>query len=230
MILSSFAFAVGQLRDPRFRRVIWLGFALAIALLFAMYALILLVVQIFVPGTLTLPIAGEVTGLRTLLSLGSIVFVIGLSVFLMAPVASAFTGLFLDEVATAVEDAHFPNLPPATPTSTLDALRDSVSYFGLLVGLNLIGMIVFVISGGLGMVVIWAINAWLLSREYITMVALRRMTREQARELRRRHPIRLWLAGAMLAVPLTIPFLNLLMPVIGAAAFTHLFHRLIARA
>jgi len=90
-------------------------------------------------------------------------------------------------------------------------------------------MIVFVISGGLGMVVIWAINAWLLSREYITMVALRRMTREQARDLRRRHPVRLWLAGAMLAVPLTIPFVNLLMPVIGAAAFTHLFHRLTSR-
>jgi CysZ protein len=217
------------LRDPRFRRVIWLGFALAVALLFMMYALILLVVQVLVPGTLTLPIAGEVTGLRTLLSLGSIVFVIGLSVFLMAPVASAFTGLFLDEVATAVEDVHFPGLPPATPTSTMDALRDSVSYFGLLVGLNLIGMIVFVISGGLGMIVIWGINAWLLSREYITMVALRRMSRLQARELRRRHPVRLWLAGAMLAVPLTIPFLNLLMPVIGAAAFTHLFHRLTSR-
>lgn len=229
MILSSFAFAIGQLRDPRFRRVIWLGVALAIALLFAMYALILLVVQVFVPGTLTLPIAGEVTGLRTLLSIGSILFLIGLSVFLMAPVASAFTGLFLDEVATAVEDEHFPRLPAPTPVPFVTALRDSVSYFGLLVGLNLIGMIVFVISGGLGMVVIWGVNAWLLSREYITMVALRRMSREQARTLRRGHPIRLWLAGALLAVPLTIPFVNLLMPVIGAAAFTHLFHRLTAR-
>ena len=229
MILSSFAFAVGQLRDPRFRRVIWLGVALAIALLFMMYALILLVVQVFVPGTLTLPIAGEVTGLRTLLSLGSILFMTGLSVFLMAPVASAFTGLFLDDVANAVEAEHFPRLSPPAPVPFAVALRDSVSYFGLLVGLNLVGMIVFVISGGLGMVVIWAINAWLLSREYITMVALRRMTREQARDLRRRHPVRLWLAGAMLAVPLTIPFVNLLMPVIGAAAFTHLFHRLTSR-
>jgi CysZ protein len=229
MILSSYAFAVGQLRDLRFRRVIWLGVALAIALLFAMYALILLVVQVFVPGTLTLPIAGEVTGLRTLLSIGSILFMTGLSVFLMAPVASAFTGLFLDDVANAVEAEHFPRLTPPTPVPFAVALRDSVSYFGLLVGLNLAGMVVFVISGGLGMVVIWAINAWLLSREYITMVALRRMTREQARDLRRRHPVRLWLAGAMLAVPLTIPFINLLMPVVGAAAFTHLFHRLTSR-
>lgn len=229
MILSSFAFAVGQLRDLRFRRIIWLGIALAIALLFAIYALLLLVVQVFVPGTLTLPIAGEVTGLRTLLSLGSVLFMTGLSVFLMAPVASAFTGLFLDDVANAVEAEHFPHLTRPAPLPFWTAARDSISYFVLLVGLNLIGMIVFVLSGGLGVVVLWGINAWLLSREYITMVALRRMTRQQARELCRLHPVRLWLAGVMLAIPLTIPFVNLLMPVIGAAAFTHLFHRLTTR-
>jgi len=29
----------------------------------------------------------------------------------------------------------------------------------------------------------------------------------------------------IMAVPLTVPVLNLLVPVIGAAAFTHLYHR-----
>ena len=33
---------------------------------------------------------------------------IGLSVFLMVPVASAFTGFFLEDVAEAVEDRHYP--------------------------------------------------------------------------------------------------------------------------
>lgn len=230
MILSSFAFAVGQLRDPRFRRVIWLGIALAIALLFVMYALMLLVVQLFVPGTLTLPLAGEVGGLQTLLSIGSLFFLIGLSVFLMAPVASAFTSLFLDDVANAVEAEHYPHMTPPAPVGFLTALRETLGYFGLLVGLNLLGMVVFVISGGLGMIVLWAINAWLLSREYFMMVAMRRMNRAQAAELRRKFRVRLWFAGAMLAVPLTIPLVNLLMPVVGAAAFTHLYHRLSARA
>ncbi len=230
MILSSFAFAVGQLRDPRFRRVIWLGIALAIALLFVMYALILLVVQVFVPGTLTLPLAGEVSGLQTLLSIGSLFFLIGLSVFLMAPVASAFTSLFLDDVANAVEARHYPHLTPPAAAGFLTALRETLGYFGLLAGLNLLGMGVFVISGGLGMIVLWAINAWLLSREYFMMVAMRRMPRAQAIELRRKFRVRLWVAGAMLAVPLTIPIVNLLMPVVGAAAFTHLYHRLSARA
>jgi CysZ protein len=228
MILSSFAFAVGQLRDTRFRRVIWLGVALAIALLFAMYALLLLVVQLFVPGSLTIPLAGEVTGLRTLLSIGSLLFLIGMSVFLMAPVASAFTGLFLDDVANAVEAEHYPNLPTPMPVPFWDAAVDSAKYFALLVALNLFGLLVFALSGGLGMIALWAINGYALSREYFTMIALRRLSPQAAHALRRRHPVRLWLAGTLLAVPLSIPFVNLLMPVIGAAAFTHLYHRLSA--
>ncbi len=35
MILSSFFAALGQIADPRFRRVIWLGIALTVALLVA---------------------------------------------------------------------------------------------------------------------------------------------------------------------------------------------------
>ena len=105
-----------------------------------MYALVLLVVQVFVPGTLTLPLAGEVSGLQTLLSIGSLVFMLGLSVFLMVPVASAFTGLFLEDVADAVERQRFyPGLPAPTPVSFTTALTDSLRYFGLLIALNLGG-------------------------------------------------------------------------------------------
>ncbi len=32
-----------------------------------------------------------------------------------------------------------------------------------------------------------------------------------------------------MAVPLSVPLLNLAVPVVGAAAFTHLFHRLAGR-
>ena len=46
------------------------------------------------------------------------------------------------------------------------------------------------------------------------------------REFLRAHGGRLWLAGALMAVPLTIPLVNLLVPVLGAATFTHLVNRL----
>lgn len=229
MILTAYLRALGQAGDPAFRRVIWLGLALALALLVAMYAAILLVVDLFTPETVTIPLAGEVTGLGTLLSVGSLFFMLGLSVFLMAPVASAFTGLFLDDVADAVEARHYPHLPQAPRAGLWVTLTDSARYFALLVGLNLLGMILFAVSGGLGIVGIWAINGFLLSREYFTMVALRRVSPATAAALRRAWRGRLWLAGLALAVPLTVPLVNLMVPVLGAAAFTHIFHAIAAR-
>ncbi|KPQ07557.1 MAG: putative protein involved in cysteine biosynthesis [Rhodobacteraceae bacterium HLUCCA12] len=226
MILASFRLALAQTGDPAFRRVIWLGLALAVALLFAMYAGFLLLIQLFIPETITIPFAGEVNGLGTLLSFASILFMLILSVFLMVPVASAFTGLFLDDVADSVEARHYPHLSSAPRAPFWASLTDSARYFVLLIGLNLLGILLFVFSGGVGIVGLWLINGFLLAREYFSMIALRRLPAQAAQELRRRHRFRIWMAGILMSIPLTIPVLNLFVPVLGAAAFTHLFHRL----
>jgi CysZ protein len=226
MITGSIAAALRQWNDPKFRRAIWFGLALAISLLFAMYAVVLLIVQVVTPDALTLPWIGEVSGLATLLSLASVAFMLVLSIFLMVPVASAFTGLFLDDVADAVEARHYPHLPQAPRASFLTALVDSLRYFGVLVALNLVGMVVFIFSGGLGIVALWLINGYLLSREYFTMIALRRLPPDAAHAMRRDNLFRLWTTGVLMAIPLSIPLVNLFMPVVAAATFTHLFHRL----
>lgn len=229
MILQAWILALRELADPRFRRVMWLGLALALALLFAMYALLLMVVDLFTQNPISLPLVGELRGLGALLSPASLLFMLMLSVFLMAPVASAFTGLFLDDVADQVERRHHPHLPPPRRTGPLESLIDSARYFGLLVALNLLGLVFFAFSGGIGMVAFWAINAALLAREYMTMIANRRLPPEWVARLRQEWRLRLWLAGMVMAVPLSIPGLNLVMPVLGAAAFTHLFHAIVAR-
>jgi CysZ protein len=54
------------------------------------------------------------------------------------------------------------------------------------------------------------------------------MGRKAAKALRKRHWLTVWWAGGLMAAPLSIPFVNLLVPVLGAATFTHLFHRLLA--
>jgi uncharacterized protein involved in cysteine biosynthesis len=58
------------------------------------------------------------------------------------------------------------------------------------------------------------------------MVATRRLGRAGAKALRKRHAARIWIAGTLMAAPLSVPLVNLLIPVLGAATFTHLFHRL----
>ncbi len=229
MILSSFLRALAQFADPRFRRVLWLGLALSLALLVAAYAGLLLLIEVLVGETVEIPLVGPVSGLDTLLSVGSALFMLVLSIFLMVPVAAAFSGLFLDTVAQAVEDRHYPGLAPAQGASFGDTLVSTVNFFGILVAVNLASLMLVPFVGPFAPVLFWAVNGWLLGREFFTGAALRRMDRTAARDLRRRHWFTLWAAGTLMAAPLTIPLVNLLIPVLGAATFTHIFHALARR-
>ena len=226
MIFGDFLKALEQLSDPRFRRVMVWGVGLTFALLVAVYALFLWAIQAFTPEVIEIPFVGPVSGLGTLLSWGSGLVMVGLSVFLMMPVASAFTSFFLDDVAQAVEDKHYPRLPPALKQSFGDAMMDTVNFFALLVTVNLLALVLYAFAGPFIPVVFWAVNGLLLGREYFTLVAARRLGRPAAKALRKRHWLTVWLAGGLMAAPLSIPLVNLLIPVLGAATFTHLFHRL----
>ncbi len=226
MIFTDFFKALTQLGDRRFRRVLWLGVALSLALLTGVYALALMLIQWALPETLSIPLVGPVEGLHSLLSWASALFMLGMSVFLMMPVASVFTGLFLEDVAKAVEDRHYPDLPPVPRLPLSDGLIDSLNFFGLLVAVNFGAFILYGFAGPFVPVVFWAVNGLLLGREYFTLVAMRRLGRAGAKALRRRHAGQIWLAGILMAAPLSVPLVNLLIPVLGAATFTHLFHRL----
>ncbi|TGD42972.1 hypothetical protein EEB11_11935 [Pseudotabrizicola sediminis] len=226
MIIGDFLKALRQLSDPRFRRVMVLGVLLSLALLVAVYAGFLVLIQTFIPDSIAIPFVGPVEGLDTLLSWGSALLMIGLSVFLMMPVASAFTGLFLEDVAQAVEDRHYPALPPAPRIPLGDALVDAANFFALLIAVNALALILYAFAGPFIPVVFWAVNGLLLGREYFTLVAMRRLGRERAKALRKQHWGKVWLAGTLMAAPLSVPLVNLLIPVLGAATFTHLFHRL----
>jgi uncharacterized protein involved in cysteine biosynthesis len=55
---------------------------------------------------------------------------------------------------------------------------------------------------------------------------MRRLGRKGAKALRARHNGAIWLAGTLMAAPLSFPLVNLFIPVLGVATFTHMFHRL----
>lgn len=226
MIFTAFGRAVAQLGDPRFVRVVGVGIVLALALLYGVYALFLGLIEWAVPGSITLPVIGPIGGIDTLLGWASLFFMLVLSIFLMMPVAALFSSLFLEDVAQAVEDRHYRDLPAVTPVSVWSGLREAINFFGLLLAVNAAALLAFGIVGPLSPVVFWGINGFLLGREYFTLVAMRRLGRDGARALRARHWGKVWLAGTLMAAPLTIPLVNLIIPVLGVATFTHLFHRL----
>jgi CysZ protein len=226
MIWDAFGKALGQMGDARFLRVLGLGLALTIGLLLAVYLGFVWLINVFGPDTLTLPWIGEIGGIDTLIGIGGIVVMIVASIVLMVPVASAFSSIFLDSVADAVEARHYPGLPPADALPLADTLITSFNFFFLLVFVNICGLIVFIWAGPLAPFLFWAMNGYLLGREYFTLAAERRIGRQAAIALRKRHGGLIWLAGALMAAPLSIPVINLVIPVLGAATFTHLFHML----
>ena len=226
MMIGDFLKALGQLGDGRFLRVMALGVVLSLALLAGVYAVFLAAIDLFVPGHVSIPFVGQVGGLTALLGWASLVLMLVLSVFLMVPVASAFTAFFLDEVAQAVEDRHYPGLPPADPARIGDMVVDTLGFLATLLVVNLLALALWPFAGPLVPVLFWGINGYLLGREYFTLVATRRIGRPAARALRRRYAGQVWLAGVLMAAPLSLPLVNLLVPVLGVATFTHMFHRL----
>lgn len=229
MIADAVLKAVGQLGDPRFRRVLVLGIGLTVALLVGVTALFVWLVGWFVPDSVTLPWIGEIVWVGGVLSWAVVPLMLVLSVFLMVPVASAFTGIFLDDVTDAVEARHYPGLDPAPGVPFATALRDSAAFLTVIVAANLAALVPYILLAPLAPVIFLALNGYLLGREYFQLIAMRRLGRAGARAARRRNAGTIWLAGAVMALPLAVPVVNLLVPVIGAAAFTHLFHRLEGR-
>lgn len=225
-MFGDFLAALGQLGDARFRRVLLLGLGLTIGLLAAITVALFWLAGWLVPDSFALPWMGEVSGLDTVVSWLMVVLMLVLSVVLMVPVAAAFTGIFLDDVAAAVEDRHYPHLPPVDAVPLGETIRDSIGFFGVVMAVNLVALLLFFFVGPLAPMLFWAVNGYLLGREYFQMAAIRRLGREGANRLRARHAGQVWLAGTLMAVPLSVPLINLLIPVIGAASFTHMVHRL----
>ena len=143
MIFTSFFKALAQISNPKFRRVLLLGIGLTIGLLVATYAGLLWIVQAFAAGGISLPFVGEVTWLGGLLGWGSLGLMTLLSVFLMVPVASAMTSLFLDDVAQAVEEVHYPTLPSVPRANFWEGLRDTVNFLGVLIGANILAFVLY---------------------------------------------------------------------------------------
>jgi len=226
MIFSDFLKALGQIDDRKFRGVLLRAVGLTVLLLAAFVYGTSVLLGWVLPDSLTLPWIGEITFLDDLGS--SLGFGAGLilSVFLMIPVASVFIGVFLESIAAAVEAKHFADLPKVTPVPILETLSDSLRFVGLMVVVNLLALVLYVLFAPLAPIIFWLVNGLLLGREYFQLVAMRRLGQKEANALRRRNFLSIWAAGTLMAIPLTVPVLNLIVPILGVATFTHQFHRL----
>jgi uncharacterized protein involved in cysteine biosynthesis len=224
-LIEDFGRALGQMGDARFLRVLLWGLVITVAALAVVFWAVMLVLGWLLPDSVTLPWLGPVGFLDDLASWAAVGLMLVLSVVLMVPVAAVVVGFFLDGIAGAVEARYYPGLPPPREVGIGAQLADSLRFFGLVVTVNLAALLVYLLVAPLAPFVFWLVNGFLLGREYFQLVAMRRLGPEGGRALARRHLGRIWIAGTAMAVPLSVPVLNLAVPILGVAVFTHQFQR-----
>jgi CysZ protein len=222
--------ALGQMSDPRFTRVLLWALALTVGALALVFWAIVGGLGWLLPDTVTLPWIGEVGFVDNLLSWAAIGLMLALSVVLMVPTAAAVVGFFLDDVADAVEAKHYPDLPPVKEQPLSTQIADSARFLALVVAVNVLALVIYLTVAPLAPFIFWIVNGFLLGREYFQLVAIRRLPPEEVKALRSRNGARIWLAGTAMAIPMSVPFLNLFVPVVGVAVFTHQFHRIAGTA
>jgi len=144
--------------------------------------------------------------------------------------------LMLEEIASAVEARHYPGLPPAREEPVIEMMGNAVRFAAVTVLLNLL---VFIIVVPLLLVTIvmipfipfvfYALNGYLLGQEYFEFAAVRRLDSATGRTLRRHFKFRIFICGIVIAVLMTIPFVNWLMPIVSMAYMVHLFEGMCSR-
>jgi CysZ protein len=147
------------------------------------------------------------------------------ALWLFVPFVLAIAGLFLDETAAAVERRHYPGLPAPRGASLAAQGVFNVTLALKVLGLNLVLLPIALLLPLVGGVLLWVVAAVSLGHGLFEGVAQRRMPVAEARVLRKRREFSVLAVGGVLAVLALVPFANLLVPVLGTAAMTHLLHR-----
>lgn len=207
--------------DPAIRRVLWISFAATIALLLTLPALTGWVLS-------TISIANWSWVDTTLDVLGGVA-VLALGILLFPAIVGLVASLFLDDVARAVEARHYSALPPPRRQRIGEMTWGAARFFLVLVAVNLVAVGIVLIVPGVNLFVFWLVNGYLLGREYFELVALRRFEPGAVPALWRAARGRFIFAGLVLAAILMVPIVNLIVPVLGAAFMTHIFHRAIGQ-
>ncbi|MDR3440724.1 EI24 domain-containing protein [Telmatospirillum sp.] len=214
-MIASLAKAIAQLSDPRFRRVLLIGLSTT----FVTYLLVYAAVGWGLSGLHVWGI-GWADTITDLLG-GLAIFVIALILF--PSVATLVLGFLQDEIATAVEARYYPALPAPRHQGLIEIGWGALRFAAVALLVNLLALPIYLLLlvAGIGAALYCIVNGYLLARDYFEMAAWRRLEPAAADRLRRRHWLRLWLLGIVLALVSTLPLVNLLAPLIATAAMVH---------
>jgi CysZ protein len=212
MISAAFK-AFGDLLSSEFRSVLFKAIGMTLALFIA----ILVAVEILLSYLMVIPWPWA----ETLAAIGAGLVLLVAFFFMMAPVTAIFAGLYLDDVAGRVEARHYSRDPKGVPLSGFRAVQTSLQFALVILLVNIV--VLPLVFTGIGAVALIVANAYLLSREFFEMIAMRHMPVDEARLLRRENTPRVFAAGFVPALLSIIPVVNLVVPLFATSYFMHIF-------
>ncbi len=150
---------------------------------------------------------------------------VGAMFVLLIPVASMFVAIFLDEIAEAVEQRFYAHDADGREQPLSEAILVGLKFTALVIVLNILILPFYLI--GIGFIAFFLLNGYLIGREYFEMVGVRHKPIGEVKQLRRAHGATVFIAGVMVAVLLTIPIVNFIVPVLGTAFMVHIYKRVV---
>ncbi|MDK9697203.1 MAG: sulfate transporter family protein [Siculibacillus sp.] len=227
LVVAAIGDGLADVSTPPFRGVLWRSLGVTIAVVAIVWAIgtrLVTGAAVDLAATHPLDVPHWLEAVRWFAGfLSGAMLLVGLS-FLVAPITTGVAGLFLDEVAEAVERSRYPLDPPGRALPVWPSLATAARFTVLSIAVNLVAL-PLVLFAGFGLVVFTLANGWLIGREYFEFAAARRVGLEEARRLRERHAGSAFLAGLAAAVLLSIPIANLLTPLFATATMVHLVRR-----
>lgn len=231
MIIEAARKAASRMFSAEFRRVFLKTIGLTLLILVGLWfglqqifsALAMPYLESFWPG---MPAWAGWLGLVTVIVAG-----IGFALLLalaIAPVTALVAGLFLDEIAELVERTDYPRDPPGSALPALQAIVLALKFVGVVILGNLVALVLLFVPG-INIAAFFLVNGYLLGREFFEFAALRFRSEAEAKALRKKHGMTVFLAGLVIAGFLAVPFLNLLTPLFAAAMMVHLHKAITAQ-
>lgn len=215
-MLTAYFRAFGQVFDPRILRLVGYSVAIAIAVFLGLWT--------GVAWLQTSTTVSEWKLVEWLVDILGGVATVVVTYFLFPVVMSATVGLFLEPVARAVEARHYPNSVAPHGLPIVGAVVATIRFLlkALLVNVLLLVFLLFPVVYPFAWL---AGNAYLLSREYFELVALRHVDARTARDLRKRNGTSLLVGGIVAAGLFAVPAVNLVAPIVVTMAMVHAFQR-----
>ncbi|MFQ5468302.1 MAG: EI24 domain-containing protein [Kiloniellaceae bacterium] len=237
-MFAALAKAFAQISDPAFRRVFLVSLATSLVVFALLWALAWWSLAWVGEGLLAWA-TGEGAGgiwaraIEWAFGAASVLAVLVTSFFLFPAVMVSVMSLFLEEIAAAVERRHYPGLVPPRGQPLHEALRGALVFAGISIALNLLFAPLYLLLmfvPPFNLFVFYLLNGYLFGLEYFELVAARRLAPEEMKRLHRAHRGRVLSAGVVIAFLLTLPLVNLAMPLVATGFMVHVFEGVRRRA